>query len=74
MEIKTTGLTVDGVPVCTYTLRSASGLTLQLTNLGAAALAICLPDGTDGKTNLRCCRNPIWVSKIIALSGKNVNG
>lgn len=79
MEIKTTGLMVDGVPVCTYTLRSAGGLTLQVTNLGAAALAICLPDGTDVLLGFRSPerqleKGPMFGATLGRCAGKLLGG
>ncbi len=79
MEIKTTDLTVDGVPVRIYTLQSASGLTLRVTNLGAAALAICLPDGTDVLLGFRSLerqleKGPMFGATLGRCAGKLLGG
>jgi len=47
VEAEPAGLITDGQKIEIYTLTAASGLTLRVTNLGAAAIAILLPDSRE---------------------------
>lgn len=43
MSERRTGRAVNGVPVCVYTLRDASGLAAEISNVGAAVLSLLVP-------------------------------
>lgn len=82
VKIETAGMAVDGVEIQIYTVTADSGLELRVTNLGAAALSVLLPDGKE-KTDVllgfrhleaQLEKGPMFGVTLGRCAGKVLNG